>query len=146
MRPEYPVRINAQSGRTRWRTSDARTHDTKQQAQEAQARIGPANMVPAPDHAFTFGLYLVLACAAGAIGIVGWQAYTWLRTGSWPSASLNDVLVIARGEMPHLTSVGADRIMQTALAAPLSMVFFAAAVGTVFWLTRNVNHPATRSS
>ncbi|HEY6008233.1 MAG TPA: hypothetical protein VIU40_07905 [Geobacteraceae bacterium] len=43
---------------------------------------------------FVFGLCtnLVVLSAAVAVGILGWQGYTWSQTGAWPGVRLFDFL------------------------------------------------------
>lgn len=128
--------MSAQAGRIRWRTSDARTYDTKALAETAQLAIGIVDAPPMrrPDCGFTLALVVLLGLTLGGVGIVVWQIAIWLRTGNWPMVVVTDII-----NKPLIRTgwVGVDRLLTMPFDASLSVVMVLAAASLVYWITRS---------
>ncbi len=86
---------------------------------------------------FLVSLYAIAACLVGAVGIVTWQSFAWLRRGVWPTFDLSDLIATAGWANPHVSWLGADRLLQTAYTLPMSVVLAAAAFVLVMVITRS---------
>lgn len=85
---------------------------------------------------FLVSLYLIAACVVGAVGIVTWQSFAWLQRGVWPTFDLSDLIATAGWANPHVSWLGADRLLQIAFMLPMSVVLAAAAFVLVLVITR----------
>ena len=76
-----------------------------------------------------------------ALLILGWQAYTWLKTGVWPLlpvAAVPDWIGLAR---PEISWMGLQRILDWLLACSISGLLFFCAMAAVFIFTHGDNKP-----
>jgi hypothetical protein len=72
---------------------------------------------------FALGCLILASCFVGAIGVLAWQVYIYLRTGSWPGLSAIDLLRwlgIAWADMPT-DWIGVHRLLEE---TPLSLSIF----------------------
>lgn len=143
VRAAYPMSVTGLNG-PRWKTSDGATHANKALADAEQARLGPGPMIsvggwrsPYEDRAFPLGLGMAAVALLGMLATVGWQLATWLRAGIWPSDGVLDLLAVAPAARPHAEWVGADRVLQTIISPPLSLLLLGVAVLIVHMLTRD---------
>lgn len=77
------------------------------------------------------GLLLVIAFPAPLL-ILGWQSFTWLRTGHWvpmPVERLTGWFQIDMQALAQTSWPGLSRLLDWVLAAPLAGVLFAAGLG-----------------
>lgn len=132
----YPIQVYGQAGRVRWRTSDARTHDTKAHAVRAQNAIGIVDAPPSSTvgHGFIVGFGTIFALTIGAIGIIGWQSVSWLETGIWPTLAIADIV-----DEPAIRTgwIGADRLLTMPFESPLSLWMLSVAALIGWWLSRS---------
>jgi hypothetical protein len=140
----YPHQVSGFSGTVRWQTSDARTHDTKAQAMDAQAALGPrSDTLASYEAAFKrlsrrqrwlvrrddflsrhFGMILAVVISLIAVSLVtaGWQCVRWLQTGEWPKLTWLNGLDWIGLHHPRVTWVGLDHILTWVLDLPLALL------------------------
>jgi hypothetical protein len=70
--------------------------------------------------AYFFGLGAI----AGPMVILGWQAYTWLRSGFWPSLPVVAVANAMNMRLPQVEAVELQPIIASVYACPLSLALF----------------------
>lgn len=75
------------------------------------------------------GLEAVLSLLALPVlvgpGIVAWQTYTWLRTAKWRPVPVADALTFLNIPYPRFDWLGLQKLTDTVLDWPLSVVAFA---------------------
>jgi hypothetical protein len=59
-----------------------------------------------------------------APGILVWQCYDWLRTGSWTPIPLSKAFTYFQWPMPHTSWVGLQSIINWLFDIPASLVVF----------------------
>lgn len=160
----YPHQVRGFSGTVRWQTSDARTYDTKAQAMDAQAVLGPrSDTLAAYEEAFDrlsrrqrwlirrddflvahFGLFLAVVVGLIAVSLVtvGWQSLRWLQSGVWPKLAWSDGLAMLGIDHPRAAWVGVDRMIDWVLDLPLTILPIAAALLLAWLVLRGDDTPA----
>jgi hypothetical protein len=77
-------------------------------------------------------VWSLLAAIFGPLGIVGWQSFTWLKLGYWPSLP-----VAALGmEKPHAAWIGVQQILIYIYESPLSVFLLVLFSGLALFFSR----------
>jgi hypothetical protein len=79
--------------------------------------------------------FCLLGAFLGPMAILGWQAYTWLKFGFWPSLPLfavTDALGIGR---PRANWVGLQQVIEYIYGWPFSCVLFLSFIALGLLLT-----------
>lgn len=164
----YPHQVRGFSRTVRWQTSDARTYDTKAQAMDAQAELGPrSDTLASYEAAFEqlsrrqrwlirrddfliahFGLFLAVVFGLIAVSLVtaGWQSLRWLQTGVWPKLAWSDGLALIGIHHPRVAWIGVNRILAWVLDLPLAPFPTAAALLMMWLVLRGDKTPALRDA
>jgi hypothetical protein len=80
-----------------------------------------------------------------SVGIVLWHAITWLRTGEWPSLSLEYALGWLGVDQPQVDWVGGQRIIDWISGSSVAGFLFVVSLAVIFAFTRNDKKPVPKA-
>lgn len=89
------------------------------------------------DHFLTASILACIAAWLAAIGIVCWQALTWLRYARWPHLTIADALQLAGSGPPRFTWMGVQRLSDWLCGLPLALALPLAGVLLVWFAEEN---------
>lgn len=67
-----------------------------------------------------------VATFAGSIGILGWQAYTWLRYADWQPVTVRSAINIVGWHPADVSWLGAQRVLDSVYSSSLVIALMAA--------------------